>query len=300
MKIIRPITINDTRFISASSNVPENDYAAYNAGTTYALGNRVINVATDIHEIYESAANGNTGNPLTDTTKWILVGNTNRWRMFDQYISSITSNADSIECEFTSMGPMDSIVLLNVDAAEVQIIVTDASAGEVYNQTFSMVSNRGVTDWYSFYYEPYEATRSLIVTSLPKYINTTITLIVSKPGSTASVGACVFGLSKEIGDAQHGAKVGIQDYSVKTRDDFGNYTILERAYSTYANLDVIVPAGQADKIQRLLTTYRATPVVFVGATEREATLVYGFYKDFYETISYENYSLFTLELESLT
>jgi hypothetical protein len=40
MKIIRPMSVIDASLIS--SNVTEADYAAYNAGTTYALGDRVI------------------------------------------------------------------------------------------------------------------------------------------------------------------------------------------------------------------------------------------------------------------
>ena len=298
MKIIRPISINDARLIA--SNVPETDYAAYNAGTTYALGDRVIRVATDVHEIYESLVGSNIGNPLTDATKWLLVGNTNRWRMFDSSVSSQTSNADSIECSFENLGPMDSIVLFNVDAEYVTVTVTDAIAGVVYDETIAMVSDRGVTNWYDFFYSPYELKTTLLISDLPKYINTTVELTLTKTGGTAKCGACVIGMAKEIGDAQQGAKVGIQDYSVKARDDFGNFTILERAYSRYANLDIYVQSGAADSIARLLTQYRATPVVYIGAEEREATFIYGFFKDFYETISYTDYSLFTLELESLT
>jgi hypothetical protein len=45
MKVIRPITINDAAL--ASSNVAENDYAAYSAGTTYNLGDRAIYVGSN-------------------------------------------------------------------------------------------------------------------------------------------------------------------------------------------------------------------------------------------------------------
>ena len=59
---------------------------AYNPATTYALGDTVYSAAA--HRCYESLAAGNLGNPLpvlpeTETTKWIDVGPTNRWAMFD-------------------------------------------------------------------------------------------------------------------------------------------------------------------------------------------------------------------------
>ncbi len=59
---------------------------AYNAGTTYGLGDTVSSSTS--HRCYESLAAGNLGNPLpvlpeTLTTKWMDVGPTNRYAMFD-------------------------------------------------------------------------------------------------------------------------------------------------------------------------------------------------------------------------
>lgn len=302
MKIVRPITINNARLLS--SNVPENDYPAWDSGETVGLGARRIYVVGEHHWVVESLQAGNTGHtPTGDNTNdewWLLIGNTNRWRMFDESISSTTSNPEEIIVELKNLGPMDSIVLLNVDAATVRIEITDNAAGVVFDETYTMIGNRGVTDWFTFFYEPYEAKTVLLDTSLPKYINAITKITISKPGAVASVGACIVGLSKTMGDTRLGGKVGIQDYSVKQRDDFGNFTILERAFSNYATLDVWVESGQADKIMRILTGYRATPVVYVGDESRESTFIYGYYKDFYETIEYDKYSLYSLELESLT
>ena len=55
LKVIPPVTITDS--ILLSSSVPETDYAAWNSGTTYSIGNRVI--LTSTHKIYESLQNSN-------------------------------------------------------------------------------------------------------------------------------------------------------------------------------------------------------------------------------------------------
>lgn len=301
MKIVRPISINNARLLS--SNVPEDDYPAYDPDETVAITQRRVYIEGEKHWVIESLQDGNTGHTPTGEASdewWLLIGNTNRWRMFDSSISSMTTNPDEIVVEFHDLGPMDSVVLMNVDAATVRIEIEDAVAGIVFDETYTMIGNRGVTDWYTFYYEPYEAKTLLTNLLIPKYISTTTRITISKPGEDAGIGACILGLSKQIGETRLGGRVGIQDYSVKTRDDFGNFTITPRAYSQYANLDVWVPSGQADKIMRTLAEYRATPVIYVGDESREATVIYGFYKDFYETIEYDYYSLYTLELEGLT
>src|SRR4030065_1750756 len=49
------------------------------------------------HKIYESLQAGNLGNtPHKSPTCWLDLGNTNRWKMFDLYLTSKTINADSI------------------------------------------------------------------------------------------------------------------------------------------------------------------------------------------------------------
>lgn len=301
MKIVRPITVNNARL--QSSNIAETDYSAYDPAHTYTLGNRAIYISGEEHWVIESLVAGNLGNiptGLATDTKWLKVSNTNRWRMFDQSVNSQSTHADYIEVVLQTLGPLDSLILLNLDAESIHVVVEDITAGIVYDQTYQLVSNRGVTSWYDFFYEPYERLSDFIVTDLPRYIDTTVTIRINKIGATAACGACILGLSKIIGGVQYGAKTGITDYSIKTTDEFGNYEILQRAFSKYASLTLTVDKSLTDVVMRLLTEYRATPIVYIGSDLRRSTWIYGFYKDFYETIAYPNESIYTLELEGLT
>lgn len=299
MKIVRPLAVTDA--VLTSSNAPENDYAAYNAATSYALGARVIVVAANVHDVYESLVASNLNNPpATSPTKWLKVGSTNRWRMFDGSVQSQTERSDNITFQLTVPGRADSICLFNLSAASVQIKMTDAIDGVVYDHTFSMVSDSGITDWYSWLFDPIERLADLTVTGLPPYLNAVIDVTLSASGETVKCGACVVGQSKEVGGLQYGASVGIQDYSVKDRDDFGNITVLERAYSKRANFTVWTENALVDKLHALLAGYRATPIVYIGAGEFSSTVVYGFYKDFSVQIAYPTQSICTLEIEGLT
>jgi hypothetical protein len=76
LKVIPPLSITDSNL--TSSNVTEADHAAYVAGTTYAIGNRVIITTPNVHKIYESLQAGNIGHDhLPSPTWWIEVSATN-------------------------------------------------------------------------------------------------------------------------------------------------------------------------------------------------------------------------------
>jgi hypothetical protein len=126
-----------------------------------------------------------------------------------------------------------------------------------------------------------------------------ISVIIENTGSTASCGECIVGLQRVIGTTQMGASLGIIDYSVKQTDDFGNFTVLERAYSKRADITVWVDNNDLDEVQRLLNLYRATPIVYIGSDKYTSTIIYGFYRDFETVISYPTLSVLNIDLESL-
>jgi hypothetical protein len=89
MDFIKPTTITDALFVS--STLPETDHAEWASGDTYSIGNQVIVTTPDIHEVYESLTDNNTDNyPPSDTTNWLKVSATNRWKVFDKTLGSQT------------------------------------------------------------------------------------------------------------------------------------------------------------------------------------------------------------------
>lgn len=298
MKIVRPYTVLDSTLIAC--NVPETDYAAYASGTTYALGSLVIVVSTNVHKIFESLQAANTGNdPATSPTWWLDRGATNRWKMFDTLVNSQTEHAGDITFSLKIAGRINSIALLNIYASSVRVIATDAVDGVVFDRTSDMRGNLGTIDWWSWFFESPEWDSEAVMTDLPMYSDITISVTLTNIGGAARCGACIVGLSKDLGDTQYGASVGIQDYSVKTRDTWGNYTVLERAYSKRANFTVNADNNAIDRLQALLARYRSVPILYIGAEEFGSTTILGFYKDFSVSIAYCTFSVCTIEIEGL-
>jgi hypothetical protein len=299
MKIIEPFTVNDAALTAC--NVPETDHTAWLVGTTYALGDRVRVVGTNSHLVYESLQAGNVGHtPSTSPTWWLLVGPTNRWKLFDSVVSDQCSNANSIDVTLATVGRNNSLCLLNISCATVQVKVTDALEGLIYDQTYNLTSDSGITDWYGFFFEPILRKTEILIPDLPNYSNSSIQVIAADSGNTVLIGALIVGTLKEYGYTQYGVRIGIQDYSVKTRDTFGNYTILERAFNKNAAFTLLIENSRIDELQRMLANLRATPIVYQGSDLFDSTLIYGFYKDFSITITYTTTSVVTLDIEGLT
>ena len=302
MDIIKPITVTDS--VLTSTNIAENDYAEWNSGTTYAIGNKVISVTT--HRIYESVTASNLNNdPTTDDgTNWLNTGATNRWKAFDKYISDPVSNTTSIQYTLTPPnGSIPSAVaLLNLKGISANVTVTDSVDGEVYNTDIALLDNRNIVDWYTYFFEEQVQREEALFLDIPPYIGAVVSVTVQEEvGQTAELGQLVFGFLSDVGLTVYGTSIGIEDYSIKDRDAFGNAIIVQRNFSQTVDFDVKFETQNARKIQKTLAALRATPVVYLGSTDVSyGTLVYGFYRRFDITLETPSYAFASIEVEGLT
>lgn len=283
------------------SNVPENDYPSYHPGIPVPLNGMVMNITETEHKVYQSLVANNTGNPLTDATKWLDCGNTNRWKMHDGSLQSQTKNPGSIYHQYRVKGRCTAVAALNVYAAAMQVRMYDDYDGLVFDKTIPLLSGSGVSDWYQYFFNQADGlTPDAVITGLPPYGNALIEIILSAPTDDVACGALILGEVVESGYTQYGAKVGITDYSTKDQDQFGNYRITQRAFRKTSDLQVMVDNAFVDQLQIMLAQYRAMPVLYLGSDQFSSTAIYGFYRGFDITISYPQHSLCSINLEGLT
>lgn len=299
MKIIQPITVTDA--VLTSSNVPENDFAEWASGTTYAEGDKVIVLSN--HRIYESLVGGNVGNdPTTDDgTNWLDIGATNRWRSFDKTVTYQTTNTTSVEYEFDPQSLTNSIAFFNLDAKDIQVTMTDPTDGVVYDETILLVDNGVVGNWWGYFFEPIIRKTEVVLFDLPSYIQATLDVSINaETGDTAKVGQIVFGNEKTLGLTAYGTSIGIQDYSTKDTDAFGNVVVTERRFAQLVDYDIKLATSAVRDVQKTLASYRATPLVYSGTDDGTyGDLVYGYYRSFGINISSPSFSDATIEVEGL-
>lgn len=293
MRLIRPTTIGDATLLSGS--IAEDDYPAWSAGSTYALGDRAVKS----HRIWESSQAANTGHdPATaGITWWIDIGPTNRWAMFDDKVGTL-SRADESLSVTLAPGRIDALALLQVDAAHCTVSMM-LGAEEVYHREVSLIDDSLISDWFLYFFEPIRPKDYVLLTNLPIYGESEINIALSKPSGEVSCGMAVLGLQVDLGGTLINPSLGINDYSRKETDTFGNTSLVERSFSKRMGVKLILSNVDVDRVHAALSAVRATPIVWVGSGRFSAMVVYGFFRDFEIDIAYTRHSYCTLNIEGM-
>lgn len=298
LTIVQPVSVTDAMLIS--TNVPENDYAAWASGTTYALAARVI--LTSTHKVYESLQAGNTNHdPVTSPTWWVEVSPTNRWKCFDTSNSTQTARATSITYTLRPGAAVNSVAVLNVsNATSLRVRLVDPVYGTVFDETTDFTALPLKPEWWAWFFGQKRAATQHVALDLPSYPNAD--LIIEFAGNSGlAVGVIMFGQQQRYGlGISYGARVGIQDYSRKETNEFGDTTLVVRAFAKRANFNLMIESAEVDALQDYLATVRAVPCLWVGTTDYDSTVVFGFYKNFDILIAYPEHADCDLELEGLT
>lgn len=297
LRIVPPMTITDATLIT--SNVPETDHAEWLVGTAYTTGQRVIRLTT--HKIYEALRNNTDKTPESSPLGWIEVAPTNRWRAFSGRSLSQTVNAGEINYTIRPGRVVNAVGLVNVEAQSVTVRMTDPVDGMVYERTRPMVGTIAAADYYEYCFGETVRVTDALFSDLPAYGTADIEIEIDNGSNDAKCGPVVIGAVRNIGlGVLAGASVGIQDYSRREVNEFGEASFIQRGYAKRANFDMLIRAGEVDSIQRLFADIRATPALFVGSGIYSATAVFGWYKDFSILIAYRDYSECSIEVEAIT
>ena len=288
-----PTVATQTADGSITATWADNNYRGeWAVGTTYSI-NAIVYYATN-HKLYKSLANTNVGytpGGAGNESWWLEWGATERWKPFDGVTGS---QAEALQAGQTitwelDPGPFDSVAILNLEATSVTVTMTDVGgAGDPVVWTPDVVDDADlyITD--------------VVKTNFPSTYETPHLVIeITNTGETAKVGEIVVGLKESIGTTRYNPSVSIIDYSIKEVDDFGNYTVLERAYSKRLTCETTIQNDQLDATYNILADYRARAAVWVGSETYASMIVYGFYKDFSIEIPYTAVSICTLEIEGL-
>ncbi|WP_370308352.1 hypothetical protein, partial [Sphingobium abikonense] len=270
LKLLQPVTINDV--VLSSSSVPENDFPGWSATATYALGARIIRG----HRIHESAASGNKGNdPLTSVGKWIDIGPTNRWAMFDEALGSITQASTSITVYLNRTDAVNAIALLDVTGTSVRVVT------QGYDRVFPVTAAPGMA------------------TFLDLPVGQSQIMVRISGTGTVSAGTLLMGRIVGLGTTEAAPTAAIIDYSRKDTDDFGDVTVVERAWAKRMDVRALVRSDAVDLVTQRVASVRARPCLWIGDDGLETLTIYGFFKDFSASID-ERVSTIALSVEGLS
>lgn len=304
MKLIEPLTITDSVF--TASNLLENDHSEWDESTTYAAEDRVINTTT--HMIYESVVGSNLGNDPTsdDGSNWIEVSATNKWKAFDQKIADKATYAGKLTYRIVPGSMVDAIAFFGLEAPEITVEInnTDSPPVEVFSETYSLVDDSEIIDFYSAYTTVLEGTSGeFLVYGFTALAGYEIDITVGDDTGNPSLGEIAVGRLVSLGDTLEGTEIGLRSFSTKEQDSFGNWNIVSRAKSDPINFQFAMNAGDAGRVKRKLNQHRDTPLVYLAdesLVQDYGVMTYGFFREYSIPLVRNGVSIVDLEIEGLT
>lgn len=323
MKIIVPIEITEEM---VTSNVPT-IHEPWSSLEDYETSDPAQDLKADLvrydpnNLIYEAvqASGPNTeigpiepntdtdGDRIIDSLVWVEYSASNPWQPFYGSVGNAAKSVTNIQYVITPGQPVTGIALFKIVGADATVTLESAPGVPVGDPlTFSMTLSPGVIDWYTYFFNEIDVIDSVVDFDLPLggIQNPIITIdIDAAEGDPVELGEIVLGESIDIGHTQKDFSLGIVDYSTKNTDEYGNITILPRAFSQKANLRVLVLKENINYISRTLTIIRSQPIVWGLLDDVEfidTVLIYGYLKDYNMAVPNPRWASLTLQIEGLT
>lgn len=277
------------------SSLAEDEEATWDAGTTYALNDRVIRG----HRIFQSVIADNLGiDPALEdqsalAARWVFDRFTNAFSAFDGILSNptvaqedpgavvpwldpglgIDPTSTPVILDIGGISVVDTLILFGVVASSARVICYDI-ADAVLRDTTTNMSGRQVADWWDWFSEPFEGFQDKLVDlSVP---GTTARILIALSGAEVSLGEVFLGdqlyVGKGMAQQTEGRSVGGTRYSF---NDYGSLTLAKGP--TRVEMDYAVVASDAlwKQIKPQLDRLSGSLVATIGAERRPSSIHFG-------------------------
>ena len=279
-------------------------YPVYASGSSCPLLGTVTDLAN--HDLYISLVAANTGNPLSDTTKWRLTGKTNRWAMFDRLRNTETSVPKSMTFVIAPGVRTDALALMGLSNVDTVTVTATSSGVPVYSHVENL-DTREVLDWFTYFFEPFSTRKNVLLLDIPPITNIIITITLSTvySGQSIGIGACVSGSAEFIGHVQYDAESDEMNFSTITREFDGSVSQLTPRASVPKNAHTLIVKKQyVNRIRALRKALGGVAAVYAGMDDStddyfDAILIYGVHKRFSINLAHPTNAIINLEVEEL-
>ena len=300
LRITVPVAI--TSAMVTATDVPEADYAAWAGGTTYALGDRVING----HKIWESAQAGNTGHdPETSGSAWWLkVSATNRWRLFDLEQVTSTSKASGMYYELQPGSPINSAHMLGLwDVDSVQLRVYDGATLAFDGGQNAAGLLPTDSDWWAYCYGPWMLSDQQHYSDLPYIVEPKIRVDYTG-GAALSTQVLMLGNDTVFGTqhgtgVQAGVRIRFDRSSSFKPNEFDIPTMKTSALVATVNFTLILLSSDVDTLLDFYRDYGSQVCLFNLSDMWRTTQVLGLITSLEPLIHGPVYSEFAFEIRGV-
>ncbi len=278
------------------SNVPMVE-PPYSATMTYAKDSAVHDPATKI--VYWSMQAANVGQPLSDPAWWNKRTAINRWAMFDDRNSTVTSNPEEIIAVVSARAITQGLFAGALDASEVLVSMTHPTRGVVYSEKRNLVLPRPGSSFFGWCFNRLRMRTWFLTLKLPVFANALVTITIRRPGGVAKCGMCMIGPAIDVGLSLMGLSTELKDYSTTTFYPDGSSDTIPRGFSKRMSIDLSVERDRVETIEDDLIKRRQKTLVWLGSTMRGDTMLVGKFSSFRKVIDSYPRSKMALQIEGV-
>lgn len=187
--------------------------------TTSGTQSGTHTATASIHKSYQGLIASNTGNPpaIDDGSKWLYLGPSNAWALFDLYRKSVSWAASPYSVKVTPKERVGSVFLGGLVADSVTINVW--VGGIIVHTEVRNLSTRKSLNYTDFFFKKFRLKTSVQVIDLPLYSSASIEVVATRASGLVGIGEYVVGNPVYLGKTQYGV-------SIKTR----NFTKFDRNF----------------------------------------------------------------------
>ncbi|WBU61251.1 hypothetical protein [Paracoccus albus] len=275
-KIIKGIDVTPS-ILSSSVPITETQWTS----GTYGVG--AERYVLPSYDLYRSAIASNTDAPVAGAAKdpqtWVKIGKVNRWKMFSESIGEKTVSDDPVTISIDVPPTTNSIAFFGVTGVDIIRVKTFTGSTETGEFILALTNSTAIDNYYDWFFAPFEEAEETVNFDLPGYGTDRIEITIDSD-QTIAIGSLVLGEQFVIGRTLINVRTGIEDFSLKERDEWGGFVITERGFSKTMDLPILVDSSRIWAVTRALANVRAKSTVFVGSEAHPETITLGFYKSF--------------------
>ena len=312
MKAYIPIDITDEMLVSSSIAEPDVNEPLYDPEETYAEFDQVSVISKNSHQVFESLADNNLGNdPLTtnsdvlqENAKWILRGNTNRFRMFDWNQGDPSVSTSPMTIVIRPRDLIDAIMLDGLKATLLELTVKNGIDGDDVYTLDADLRERNATHFDEYFFEPFVQVKKLVTFKVPPVGDPVIYITLSDPSGIVELSRLAVGLSTYLGPIEWNPISDTDNFSEIEWDELGRAKLTPVPSIPLAEVKLQPNANKTNTIRQFKELANAKAAVWSALDDldspyRESLIIFGVYENFRIDISNKAFTTIDLSLKGI-
>lgn len=250
-----------------------NAFAAEDSSTVWAAYSATagdIRHVVATHRRYKAAATfASTVSPELEPDKWKDIGPTNKWAMFDGYVSTPTLLPSGTPIILTP-GYFNAILLRGVSNANGLTVTVKSSTGGpvIFGPYTDDMEGSEPGDWYEYWYMPFSPKERVLITGIEPYANAEVTITLTSASGDVSIGMLAVGDLMPLASTLVNPEARFSDFSYVDIDSETGENVIEKgANARDLALTGWIPSEEASGLDRAMRALLGVPAEWIASTE---------------------------------